>query len=154
MFLRRLLPVIGLVLAVLAHAEERPMLISKGGKVPLWLAPDHPAGEAPLHNLEETDLVSREDTKGDYILVVTKSNIRGWVEAARLRPYDKPTGTTINLNDIKVDGKLDNPSDVYILTDDSKIPPEGFFIVRDMTAMILSDPIDRETLERKNQENF
>lgn len=137
-----------------AFAEDRPLFVSKGGQVPLWLASEHKSDEAPLQMVDETDLLHKEDAKGDFYLVVTKNNIKGWVEAAKVRVYEKATGTVVNLNDIKVNGQLDNPGDVYIMTDDSKIPPEGFFILRDMTALILSDPIDRETLERRNKENF
>jgi len=137
-----------------AFAEDRTLLVSKAGKIPLWLSAEHKSDEAPLQMVEEGDLLHQEDAKGDFLFVVTKNNVKGWVEASKVHVYDKVVGTTVNLNDIKVNGALDNPGDVYILTDDSKIPPEGFYILRDMTAMILSDPIDRETLERKNKENF
>jgi hypothetical protein len=53
-----------------------------------------------------------------------------------------------------VQGYLDNPEAFYIITDDSKIPPEGFQVTRDLTAMVFEDNITREQLERKNNENF
>lgn len=147
--------ILALVFAVgSAFADDRPLLVSKAGKIPLWLSAERKADESPLQMIEEGDLLHKEDTKGDFLLVVTKNNVKGWVEASKVQVYEKATGTMVNLNDIKVNGALDNPGDVYIMTDDSKIPPEGFYILRDMTALILSDPIDRETLERKNKENF
>lgn len=154
MWLRRLVFLTLVFAFTSAFADERPLFISKAGKIPLWLSAEHKSDEAPLQMVEEGDLLTKEDAKGDFYLVVTKTNIKGWVEASKVRVYEKATGTVVNLNDIKVNGALDNPGDVYILTDDSKIPPEGFYILRDMTALILSDPIDRETLERKNKENF
>ncbi len=142
-----------LAVSVLA-AEGKPYLISKDGKVPVWLAPERRQGEVPLHMADETELLLREDARGDYVYVVTKTGAKGWVEASKVRVYEQKTGTNVDLGEGKLDGYIDNPGDVYILTDDSKIPPEGFFIMRDLTGFILADNIDRERLERKNQENF
>lgn len=142
------------LLAGMVHAEDKALFISKGGPVPLWISAEHKAGDTPLQLADTNELLLKEDAKGDYLYVVAKNGAKGWVEAEKLRPFEKATGTTINLNDVRVQGQLDNPGDVYILTDDSKIPPEGFYIVRDMTALITLDPIDRETLERRNGENF
>lgn len=143
------------VLAVSALAAEgKPYLISKDGKVPVWLTPERRQGEVPLHMADETELLLREDARGDHVYVVTKNGAKGWVEASKVRVYEQKTGTNVDLGEGKLDGYIDNPGDVYILTDDSKIPPEGFFIMRDLTGFILADNIDRERLERKNQENF
>ena len=145
-------------LAVLAMsalaAEGKPYVISKQGPVPVWLAPEHKKDETPVHMADPAELLLREDARGDYVYVVTKTGAKGWVEASKVRVYEQKTGTNVDLGEGKLDGYIDNPGDVYILTDDSKIPPEGFFIVRDMTGFILADNIDRERLERKNQENF
>lgn len=145
-------------LAVLAMsalaAEGKPYLISKEGSVPVWLAPEHKQGETPIHMADPAELLLREDARGDYVYVVTKAGAKGWVEASKVRTYEQKTGTNVDLGEGRLEGYIDNPGDVYILTDDSKIPPEGFFVVRDMTGFILADNIDRERLERKNQENF
>jgi hypothetical protein len=138
----------------LVHADDKPLFIAKNGSVPVWVAPEHRAGEQPMHVADSSELLLREDAQGDYLRVVTKNGAHGWVEAALVQPYVQKTGTTLNLGEGKVVGQLDNPGDVYILTDDSKIPPEGFYIQRDLTALIIGDNIDRETLERKNGENF
>lgn len=142
-----------LAVSVLA-AEGKPYLISKDGKVPVWLTPERRQGEVPLHMADETELLLREDARGDHVYVVTKNGAKGWVEASKVRVYEQKTGTNVDLGEGKLDGYIDNPGDVYILTDDSKIPPEGFFIMRDLTGFILADNIDRERLEKKNQENF
>ena len=145
---------VALALAGAVRAEDKPYFIAKSARVPVWVGPEHRAGEQPIHVADETELLLREDAKGDYLRVVTKNGAKGWVEASQVRPYEQKTGTQVDLGEGKVAGQLDNPGDVYILTDDSKIPPEGFFITRDLTAMIVSDNIDRETLERRNGENF
>jgi len=136
------------------RSDDKPLFIARDGKVPVWVNPEHRAGELPLHIADPTELLLREDAKGDYLQVVTQNGAKGWVESALVRPYEKKVGTTVDLGEGKIGGQLDNPGDVYILTDDSKIPPEGFFIQRDLTALIIGDNIDRETLERRNGENF
>lgn len=143
-----------LALASLASADDKPLFISKEGNVPVWVGPSHRAGEQPIHIADDAELLLREDAKGDYLRVVTKNGAKGWVEAALVKPYEKKVGQSVDLGEGKIGGQLDNPGDVYILTDDSKIPPEGFFIQRDLTALIIGDNIDRETLERRNGENF
>jgi hypothetical protein len=148
------LVLVALALAGVVRADDKPYFIAKSGTVPVWVGPGHRVGEQPLHVADETELLLREDAKGDYLRVVTRNGAKGWVEAALLRPYEQKTGTQVDLGEGKVAGQLDNPGDVYILTDDSKIPPEGFYITRDLTALIVNDNIDRETLERKNGENF
>lgn len=135
-------------------ATDKPYLISKSGPVPVWLGPEHRAGETPIHIADESELLLREDSRGEYVYVVAKNGAKGWVELAKVRFYEQKTGTTVDLGEGKLDGRLDNPGDVYILVDDSKIPPEGFFIIRDLTTFILADMLDRETLERRNGENF
>jgi hypothetical protein len=143
------------VLALTAFAaKDNAYLISKGGPVPVWLGPERRTGEVPIHVADETELLLREDSRGEYVYVVTKNGAKGWVELSKVRFYEQKTGTTVDLGEGKLDGRLDNPGDVYILVDDSKIPPEGFFILRDLTTFILADMIDRETLERRNGENF
>jgi hypothetical protein len=152
---KRILLVLVLSVALrLVHADDKPLFISREGNVPVWVSPEHRAGEQPMHVASPSELLLREDAQGDYLKVVTQNGAHGWVEAAKVRPYEEKTGTTVNLGEGKVVGQLDNPGDVYILTDDSKIPPEGFYIQRDLTALIIGDNIDRETLERKNGENF
>ena len=152
---KRILLVVALALAVrLVNADDKPLFIARDGKVPVWVNPEHRAGEQPLHIAEPSELLLREDAKGDYLQVVTQNGAKGWGESALVRPYEKKVGTTVDLGEGKIAGQLDNPGDVYILTDDSKIPPEGFYIQRDLTALIVGDNIDRETLERKNGENF
>jgi len=152
--LRQILAWIAVLAMTVAAADGKPYLISKSGQIPVWLGPEHRTGETPIHTADETELLLREDTRGDYVLVVTKNGAKGWVEASKVRVYEQKTGTSVDLGEGKLDGHLDNPGDVYILTDDSKIPPEGFFIVRDLTSFVLGDMIDRETLEKKNHENF
>jgi len=109
------------------HADDKPLFISREGDVPVWVSPEHRAGEQPMHVAIPTEILLREDAQGDYLKVVTQNGAHGWVEAAKVRPYEE---------------------------NDSKIPPEGFYIQRDLTALIIGDNIDRETLERKNGENF
>ena len=141
-------------LVSVARADDKPLYIAVEGSVPVWVAPEHRVGEQPIHVADATELLLREDARGDYLQVVTKNGAKGWVEASKVRLYEKKAGTTVDLGEGKLEGRLDNPGDVYILTDDSKIPPEGFYIQRDMTALIIGDNIDRETLERRNGENF
>ena len=141
-------------LVSVARADDKPLYIARDGSVPVWVAPEHRVGEQPIHVAGETELLLREDARGDYLQVVTKNGAKGWVEASKVRLYEKKAGTSVDLGEGKIEGRLDNPGDVYILTDDSKIPPEGFYIQRDMTALIVGDNIDRETLERRNGENF
>lgn len=154
MSVRQTLTWIAVLAVAVFSADERPYLISKGGEVPVWLGPEHRVGETPIHMAEETELLLREDSRGDFLYVVTKNGAKGWVETGKVRPYEQKTGTSVDLGEGRLDGRLDNPGDVYILTDDSKIPPEGFFIIRDLTTFILADILDRETLERRNNENF
>jgi len=154
MSVRQTLAWIAIMALTAFAANDKPYLISKGGQVPVWLGPEHRAGETPIAIAQENDLLLREDSRGEFVYVVTKNGAKGWAETGKLRPYEQKTGTNVDLGEGKVDGRLDNPSDVYILTDDSKIPPEGFFIIRDLTTFILADMIDRETLERRNHENF
>lgn len=154
MSLRQTFAWIALLAVAALAADVKPYMISKGGQVPVWLGPEHRVGETPVHLAEETELLLREDTRGDYVLVVTKVGAKGWVEASKVHAYEAKTGTNVDLGDVKVQGQLDNPGDVYILTDDSKIPPEGFFIVRDLTAFVLAETMDRETIEKRNHENF
>jgi len=154
MSVRQILVWIAVLAMVVMAADGKPYLISKSGTVPVWLGPEHRAGETPIHNADETELLLREDTRGEYVQVVTKNGARGWVESSKVRTYEQKTGTNVDLGEGRLDGHLDNPGDVYILTDDSKIPPEGFFIVRDLTTFVLADMIDRETLERRYHENF
>lgn len=143
------------VLALTAFgATEKPYLISKSGQVPVWLGPERRVGETPIHMADENELLLREDSRGEFVYVVTKNGAKGWVELGKVRPYEQKTGTSVDLGEGKLDGRLDNPGDVYILVDDSKIPPEGFFIIRDLTTFIVADILDRETLERRNGENF
>jgi hypothetical protein len=151
---RQILVWIAALSMAVAAAEGKPYLISKAGQVPVWLGPEHRPDETPIHTADETDLLLREDSRGESFLVVTKSGAKGWVDASKVRLYEQKTGTNVDLGEGRLDGHLDNPGDVYILTDDSKIPPEGFFIVRDLTSFVLGDIIDRETLEKRNNENF
>jgi hypothetical protein len=132
MSVRQILVWIAVLATVVMAADGKPYLISKSGTVPVWLGPEH----------------------REYVQVVTKNGARGWVESSKVRTYEQKTGTNVDLGEGRLDGHLDNPGDVYILTDDSKIPPEGFFIVRDLTTFVLADMIDRETLERRYHENF
>lgn len=154
MSLRQTLALIAVLVASALAADGKPYMISKAGQVPVWLGPEHRADETPIHMADETELLLREDTRGDYVLVVTKNGAKGWVESSKVRTYEQKTGTNVDLGEGKLDGHLDNPGDVYILTDDSKIPPEGFFIMRDLTSFVLADNMDRETIERRNNENF
>jgi hypothetical protein len=154
MSLRLSLAVAIAALFSIAGADDKPLYIANDGNVPVWVGPGHRVGEQPIHIADETELLLKEDAKDDYLLVVTKNGAKGWVEASKVRLYEKKTGTSVDLGEGKLEGRLDNPGDVYILTDDSKIPPEGFYIQRDMTALIVGDNIDRETLERRNGENF
>jgi hypothetical protein len=154
MFQRLTLVLAIATLVSIARADDKPLYIASDGSVPVWVSPGHRVGEQPIHVATETELLLKEDAKDDYLLVVTKNGAKGWVEASKVRLYEKKTGTNVDLGEGKLEGRLDNPGDVYILTDDSKIPPEGFYIQRDMTALIVGDNIDRETLERRNGENF
>jgi hypothetical protein len=155
LMLKRIFLVLALAAAMrFVYADDKPLFIARDGKVPVWVSPEHRVGEQPLHIAEPTELLLREDAKGDYLKVVTQNGAKGWVEVALVRPYERKVGATVDLGEGKIAGQLDNPGDVYILTDDSKIPPEGFYIQRDLTALIIGDNVDRETLERKNGENF
>ncbi|MCB9496199.1 MAG: hypothetical protein H6686_04845 [Fibrobacteria bacterium] len=153
MILRTILPVLMLVLSLHA-APTQNNLISRAGEVPVWLSPDRQPGEEPLYRAPAEELLLKQDTKGDMIQVRTRMGAVGWVEASKVREFVAETGTTVDLGQGTVQGYLDNPNAIYILTDESKIPPEGFSIMRDMTAFVLDDNIDRETLERRNEENF
>ena len=154
MTLRTLLAFL-LALTVAASASDgKPYMISKSGQVPVWLGPEHHPGEVPLHLADENELLLREDSRGEYLLVATKDGAKGWVEASKVHVYEQKSGTSVDLGEGKLDGHLDNPGDVYIMTDDSKIPPEGFYILRDLTTFILADVMDRETIEKRNNENF
>lgn len=151
--IRSILPVLGLV-ASLAAAPVQNFFVSKTGEVPVWLGPEHRAGETPLYMAPANELLLKQDSKGDYLQVRTRNGALGWVEQAKVGLYVPQTGTTVDLGEGRVQGYLDNPGAIYILTDESKIPPEGFSILRDLTAFVVDDNIDRETLERRNDENF
>lgn len=151
--IRTLLPILALA-ATLVAAPAQPFFISKTGEVPVWLGPEHREGETPLYVAPANELLLKQDSKGDYIQVRTRNGALGWVENAKVASYVAQTGTSVDLGEGRVQGYLDNPGAIYILTDESKIPPEGFSILRDMTAFVTEDNIDRETLERKNDENF
>lgn len=138
----------------LAAAPTQSFFVSKSGEVPVWLSPERHSGEIPLYVAPANELLLKQDSKGDYIQVRTKNGALGWVEASKVAVYVAQTGTSVDLGEGKVSGYLDNPGAIYILTDESKIPPEGFSIIRDMTAFVTEDNIDRETLERRNEENF
>lgn len=144
-----------LVLATsLAMAASQSFFVSKSGEVPVWLSPERQAGETPLYVAPANELLLKQDSKGEYTQVRTKNGAVGWVENSKVAMYVAQTGTAVDLGEGKVSGYLDNPGAIYILTDESKIPPDGFSIIRDMTAFVTEDNIDRETLERKNEENF
>lgn len=144
-----------LVLAAsLMAAPTQSFFVSKAGEVPVWLSPEHRTGETPLYMAPANELLLKQDSKGEYIQVRTRNGALGWVEGSKVSAYVAQTGTSVDLGEGKVQGYLDNPGAIYILTDESKIPPEGFSIIRDMTAFVVDDNIDRETLERKNEENF
>jgi len=151
--IRSILPVLGLV-ASLAAAPAQNFFVSKTGEVPVWLGPEHRAGETPLYMAPANELLLKQDSKGDYLQVRTRNGALGWVEQSKVGLYVPQTGTTVDLGEGKVQGYLDNPGAIYILTDESKIPPEGFSILRDLTAFVVDDNIDRETLETRNDENF
>lgn len=151
--IRILLPVLALV-ASLAAAPTQSFYVSKAGEVPVWLSPEHRADETPLYMAPSNELLLKQDSKGEYIQVRTRNGALGWVDQGKVAIYVAQTGTSVDLGEGKVQGYLDNPGAIYILTDESKIPPEGFSIVRDMTAFVTEDNIDRETLERRNDENF
>jgi len=151
--IRILLPILALA-ASLAAAPTQNFFVSKAGDVPVWLSPEHRAGETPLYMAPSNELLLKQDSKGEYIQVRTRNGALGWVEQTKVSIYVAQTGTTVDLGEGKVQGYLDNPGAIYILTDESKIPPEGFSILRDLTAFVVDDNIDRESLERKNEENF
>jgi len=142
-------------LAMSAVAGPAPtFFVSKAGEVPVWLGPEHRTGETPLYVAPASELLLKQDSKGDFIQVHTRNGAVGWVEQAKVALYVPQNGTNVDLGEGKIEGYLDNPGAIYILTDESKIPPEGFAILRDLTAFVVDDNIDRETLERRNQENF
>lgn len=151
--IRKLLPVLVLAASLVA-APSQSFFVSKAGEVPVWLGPEHRAGETPLYVAPANELLLKQDSKGEYVQVRTRNGALGWVELAKVSAYTPQTGTSVDLGEGKVQGYLDNPGAIYILTDESKIPPEGFSILRDMTAFVVDDNIDRETLERRNEENF
>ncbi len=154
MSLRLILALIASMAMSVLAADGKPYMISKTGQVPVWLGPEHRPDEQPIHMADETELLLKEDSRGDYLLVNTKNGAKGWVESSKVHTYEQATGTTVDVGEGKLDGHLDNPGDVYIMTDDSKIPPEGFFIVRDLTSFVVADMMDRESIERRNNENF
>lgn len=151
--IRTIVPIFVLAAALFA-APTQNFVISKNGEVPVWLAPEHREGETPLYMAPANELLLKQDSKGEYVQVRTRNGALGWVENAKVASYVPQTGTSVDLGEGKVSGYLDNPGAIYILTDESKIPPEGFSIIRDMTAFVTEDNIDRETLERRNEENF
>lgn len=151
--IRTLLPVLVLAASLIA-APSQSFFVSKAGEVPVWLGPEHRAGETPLYVAPANELLLKQDSKGEYVQVRTRNGALGWVELAKVSAYTPQAGTSVDLGEGKVQGYLDNPGAIYILTDESKIPPEGFSILRDMTAFVVDDNIDRESLERRNEENF
>jgi hypothetical protein len=140
--------------ATLMAAPTQSFFIARSGEVPVWLGPEHRDGETPLYMAPANELLLKQDSKGGFIQVRTRNGALGWVDASKVQAYAQQTGTTVDLGEGRVEGYLDNPNAIYILTDESKIPPEGFNIVRDMTAFVVDDNIDRESLERRNEENF
>jgi hypothetical protein len=140
--------------ATLMAAAPQSFFVARSGEVPVWLGPEHREGETPLYLAPANELLLKQDSKGGYIQVRTRNGALGWVEASKVQVYAQQTGTTVDLGEGRVEGYLDNPNAIYILTDESKIPPEGFNINRDMTAFVVDDNIDRESLERHNEENF
>lgn len=138
----------------LVAAPAQSFFVARAGEVPVWLGPEHREGETPLYTAPANELLLKQDSKGGFIQVRTRNGALGWVEAAKVQAYAQQTGTTVDLGEGRVEGYLDNPNAIYILTDESKIPPEGFNINRDMTAFVVDDNIDRERLERRNDENF
>lgn len=139
--------------AVPARAAEQ-FLISRKGEVPVWLGPEHASGETPLQMAAANELLLRQDAKGDYVKVTTKNGVVGWVELGMVQPWVKEVGQVIDAGEVTVQGYLDNPEAFYIITDDSKIPPEGFQVSRDLTALVVDDNFTREEVERRNGENF
>lgn len=134
-------------------SQDRRLWVAKEGSIPVWLASEHAADEAPATEAGSSDPLLELDTKESMIKIKTGSGLVGWIDAAKVRPWKKGEGQSIDLGDVKVSGYLDNPNSVYIL-DDSKDPPEAFQIRRDLTLLVnLEDNFDRETIERKYGEN-
>jgi hypothetical protein len=154
MNLRRLLVLAVLFASATVYAAGEQFVMSKKGDVPVWVGPERTRNEVPLAQAGPTELLLRQDAKGDFIKVTTKGGVVGWVQKDLVQAYVPQVGQNLDLGEGKVQGYLDNPEAFYIITDDSKIPPEGFQVTRDLTAMVFEDNITREQLERKNNENF
>ncbi len=90
--------------------------------------------------------------KGDnFTKVKADGDVVGWVLNSNLEYIPPESANSYKFQEMVVHGWLDNPTALYIL-DHENIDAEAFLLTRDFQYEIF-EFIDRETIERANDEN-